>query len=77
MAKIREIHELLQNTRTSVSEKLEEQKNKLDRNIRMNKETEGGREEIIQELKESFEHTEGQLYETNYILDNFWNIISK
>ena len=76
MTKIREIHELLQNIQTSVSKKLEEQEDRLNRNIRIDKET-GGREEIIQELKENSEHTKGQLYETNYILDNFWNIISK
>lgn len=78
MTKIKEIHELLQNIQSGVSEKLEEQQETLERKKRIDKEAETNlNAEIIQKLKESLEHTKGQLYEVTYILDNFWEIISK
>lgn len=71
MTKIREIHELLQNIQSGVSEKQEEQIKTLE------KEYKNHNHELIQDLKISLEHTKGQLYEVTYILDNFWEIISK
>ena len=69
MTKIEEIHELLQNIQSGVSEKLKEQEKTL-------KQTTPSKE-IQQELEISLEHTKGQLYEVNYILENFWDIISE
>jgi hypothetical protein len=71
MTKIQEIHELLYNIQKGVSEKREEQIKTLE------KEYKNHNHELIQELKISLEHTRGQLYEVNYIIENFWEIISK
>ena len=73
MPKIREIHELLTNIRTGVSEKLEQQEKTIEEY------TESHNEKHLSYhiMKENLEHTKGQLYETNYILDKFWDIISE
>ena len=71
MTKIQEIHELLFNIQKGVSEKLKEQE-KTIANIQ-NKEE---KPNLFQQLQTSFEYTKGQLYEVNYILENFWDIIS-
>ena len=70
MTKIQEIHELLFNIQKGVSEKLEEQEKTININIgEINKNPRYGKEI-------NREHTRGQLYEVNYILENFWKIIS-
>jgi hypothetical protein len=72
MTKIQEIHELLWNIQKGVSEKREEQEKTLERHTNNNDDI-----QIIDAIKESLDHTKGQLYEINYILENFWKIISK
>jgi hypothetical protein len=72
MSKIREIHELLWNIQKGVSEKREQEEQTITKDID-NKEI----KHLVQLKRESLEHTKGQLYEVNYILDNFWDIISK
>lgn len=70
MSKIRELNDFLQTIQKDVSEKLEKQEETLEKEINKNSSN-------LSDLKESLEHTKGQLYETNYITDNFWKIISK
>ena len=69
MNKLEEIHSFLKNLQTMVSEKREQQELELQQST--------PNLELETELQLSLEHTKGQLYEINYILENFWNIISK
>lgn len=74
MNKLQTFHDFLSNIQKMLTEKLEKQEIDLketENNVRLYN------EELITELKISLEHTKGQLYETNYILENFWDIISK
>ena len=73
MSKIREIHELLTNIQKGVSEKREQEEIEY---LELNKQH-NPKHLSIHLVKENLEHTKGQLYEVNYILDNFWDIISK
>lgn len=78
MTKIQEIYEFLSGLENSVSEK-----HQFESVIRIREEKKAEKTKKLEDLEyakqlaEIHEHTKGQLYEINYIIKNFWEIISK